>query len=113
MNLDNITDISRKDVLGALGLAPRLRDYIWPALGVFSTGVLLGAGAALLFTPKSGAKLRKEIRGEFRSWVDEVERKLGIKSSNDTSKKADRQGEQGEHGEQAEQDESQRESRAA
>jgi hypothetical protein len=82
MKLDNLTDLSRMDVLRSLGLAPRMRDYIWPALGLFTTGVLLGAGAALLLAPKSGAKLRAEIRDELRSRVDEIERKLGVKHSN-------------------------------
>lgn len=81
MNMDNITDMSRMDVLRNLGLAPRVRDYIWPALGLFSTGVLLGAGAALLLAPKSGAKLRAELRDELRSRVDEIERKLGVSGS--------------------------------
>lgn len=81
MNLDNLTDISRRDVLGALGLAPRVRDYIWPALGLFSTGVLLGAGVALMLAPKSGAKLRAEIRDEVRTKLDELERKFGGKKS--------------------------------
>ncbi|PRQ04590.1 YtxH domain-containing protein [Enhygromyxa salina] len=78
MNLDNFTDISRSDVLRALGLGPRVRDYIWPAIGVFATGALVGAGAALLFAPKSGAKLRAEIRDEFRSQLEDIERKLGM-----------------------------------
>jgi hypothetical protein len=77
MKFDNLSDISRKDVLGALGLAPRPREYIWPALGLFSTGVLIGAGAALMFAPKSGRKLRAEIRDEFRSRMEDLEQKLG------------------------------------
>lgn len=72
MNFDNLSDISRLDILRTLGLSPRMRDYLWPAIGLFSTGVLLGAGVALMLAPKSGAKLRAEIRDEF-------ERKLHAK----------------------------------
>ena len=96
MNLDNLSDISRMDVLRALGLGPRVRDYIWPALGLFSTGVLLGAGAALMLAPKSGAKLRAEIRDELRSRVDELERKLSIKKPS----QGEEQGEQAQEPEQ-------------
>ncbi|KIG19216.1 hypothetical protein DB30_04681 [Enhygromyxa salina] len=78
MNIDNLTDISRSDVLRALGLGPRASDYMWPALGVFASGLVLGAGAALLFAPKSGAKLRAEIRDELRTQIEEIERKLGM-----------------------------------
>lgn len=78
MNLENLNDISRMDVLRTLGLAPRVRDYIWPAIGLFSTGALLGAGAALLLAPKSGAKLRAEVSHQVRSRLDEIERRLGL-----------------------------------
>jgi hypothetical protein len=80
MNLENLSDISRMDILRALGLTPRMRDYIWPAIGLFSTGALIGAGAALLLAPKSGAKLRADISHEIRSRLDDLERRLGRKT---------------------------------
>lgn len=57
---------TQDDILSSLGFrtAPRsteLTDTILPALAVFGTGLLVGAGAALLLAPKSGRELRSDI----------------------------------------------------
>ncbi len=51
------------DVLSKLGLQTRMTagDYLFPALGVFGMGMLVGAGVALMVAPKSGASLRQDI----------------------------------------------------
>ena len=51
------------DVLSKLGLQTRMSagDYLFPALGVFGMGMLVGAGVALMVAPKSGASLRQDI----------------------------------------------------
>jgi len=60
----NVRDLSKDDILGAIGLETRrtATDYILPALGVFSAGILVGAGLGLMFAPKSGRELRGDIR---------------------------------------------------
>lgn len=94
MNLDKLTGISRMDVLRALGMAPHVRDYIWPAFGLFSTGVLLGAGVALMLAPKSGAKLRADIRDELRSRIEALEQKLKPEEGEATEPRVQAQEEQ-------------------
>lgn len=76
MNLENLTNMSRMDVLRSIGLAPRVTDYILPALGIFAAGAVLGAGTALLLAPRSGEKLRRQIREEMRSKLGELEQLL-------------------------------------
>jgi hypothetical protein len=76
MNLENLTNMSRMDVLRSIGLAPRVTDYILPALGIFAAGAVLGAGTALMLAPRSGEKLRKQIREEMRSKLGELEQLL-------------------------------------
>ena len=78
MNLDNLTNLSRSDVLRTLGLGPRFSDYFLPALGVFAAGAAIGATTALMLAPKSGAKLRKQIRDEMRSRLDDLEHRINM-----------------------------------
>jgi gas vesicle protein len=78
MNLENLTNLSRKDVLNSLGLAPKPTDYLLPAIGIFAAGALVGATTALMFAPKSGAKLRRQIRDEMKSKFEELEERLHI-----------------------------------
>ncbi len=76
MTLDNLTNMSRMDLLRSLGLAPRLSDVILPALGIFAAGAVLGAGTALMLAPRSGEKFRKQLRDEMRSKIGELEQLL-------------------------------------
>ena len=91
INLDTLLDLTgltRKDVRDALGLSPRFRDYALPALGLFSGGLILGAGVALLFAPKAGEKLRADISDEVRSRLDDIEQRLRGTAANDVSDEA-------------------------
>jgi hypothetical protein len=56
------------DVLSALGVTskPRSSDRLLATLTIFGTGLLLGAGVALLLAPKSGEALRADLRERFR-----------------------------------------------
>jgi hypothetical protein len=56
--------ISKDELLSKLGLEtkPSAGQMIVSAIGPFGVGMLLGAGVALLFAPKSGRKLREDIR---------------------------------------------------
>ncbi|MFO7564255.1 MAG: YtxH domain-containing protein [Enhygromyxa sp.] len=76
MNLENLTNMSRMDLLRSIGLAPRVTDYILPALGIFAAGTIVGAGTALMLAPRSGNKLRRQIREEVRSKLGELEQLL-------------------------------------
>jgi hypothetical protein len=57
--------------LAAIGLQPRrsAADYLLPALGLFSVGMLVGAGLGLLLAPKRGRELRGDLRHGFSSAV--------------------------------------------
>jgi hypothetical protein len=59
----NLRDLSADDILNAMGLQTRrtTTDYMLPALGIFSVGVLVGASIGMLFAPKSGSEIRSQI----------------------------------------------------
>jgi hypothetical protein len=73
MKLEDLTNMSRMDLMRSIGLAPRVSDYIFPALGIFVAGAVIGASTALMLAPRSGEKLRKQIREEMRSKLGELE----------------------------------------
>jgi gas vesicle protein len=54
---------SREDLASAVGLESRQSRAldIIPALSLFGTGMLFGAGLALLFAPKSGQEMRRDL----------------------------------------------------
>lgn len=68
MKLSDISDLSKDDILSALGLAskPTNSERLLGAVGIFGVGLLVGAGAALLFAPKSGQGLREDLSERFR-----------------------------------------------
>ncbi len=70
MNIKDIRNLDRDDILRVIGLETRrtASDYILPALGLFGAGIVVGAGLGLLFAPKSG----REIRGELTERVSDM-----------------------------------------
>ncbi len=63
---------TREDLVNALGLASRrstTADFA-SVIGIFGAGLLIGAGLALLFAPKSGEDLRHDL-GERLSSVNQ------------------------------------------
>jgi YtxH-like protein len=68
MKLSDLSDLSKEDILSALGLATKQTsaEKIWGTLGIFGVGLLVGAGAALLLAPKSGQGLRDDLGERFR-----------------------------------------------
>jgi gas vesicle protein len=68
MKLSELSDLSKDDILSALGLAakPSTQDRLLGTLGVFGLGLLIGAGAALLLAPKSGQGLREDLGERLR-----------------------------------------------
>jgi hypothetical protein len=68
MNLRELRNMDKDDVLGLLGLEtkPSTGAYLAGTLGTFGLGLLVGAGIALLLAPKPGAELREDIREKLR-----------------------------------------------
>ena len=54
---------SKADIASAVGLEARSSPAgdLLTAFGIFGTGMILGAGLALLFAPKAGHELRHDI----------------------------------------------------
>jgi hypothetical protein len=54
---------SREDIATAIGLEARssATEDLLTGFGIFGTGMILGAGLALLFAPKAGHEIRQEI----------------------------------------------------
>jgi hypothetical protein len=63
MKIRDLTDMSKDDILSALGLQSKQSATSWAmgTLGLFSMGLLVGASIALILAPKPGVELRREI----------------------------------------------------
>jgi len=59
-----IPNLNKDDILEALGLDTR-GGWIGPAAAAFGVGLLVGAAAALMLAPKSGAELRDDLAGRM------------------------------------------------
>ena len=68
MNMDNIRNIDRADLLNVFGLETRRNtvDYLVPALALFGVGVLVGTGVGLLVAPRPGKALREDIANRLQ-----------------------------------------------
>lgn len=75
--MNSIRNITSDDLLAAIGLQTRrtAADMVLPALGVFGTGLLLGAGLGLLFAPKTGAQSRQFLGDN----IDDLTKKIAAK----------------------------------
>jgi gas vesicle protein len=66
---------SREDLASAIGLESRssttMPDFL-PALGLFGTGMLFGAGLALMFAPKSGTEMRRDLSEGMQQWGNQA-----------------------------------------
>lgn len=58
-----VSGIELEDVLGSVGLARR-RGHFLENLGLIAAGAIVGAGAAILFAPASGAETRRRLGTE-------------------------------------------------
>ena len=85
MNIEELLESlpSREDIANAVGLQTRGSMFgrgsliggntdILPMLGVFGTGMLFGAGLALLFSPKSGSELRRDLSERAQQWGEQA-----------------------------------------
>ena len=69
MKINDLRELSKEDLLSALGLTskPSTSERLLGALGIFGVGLLVGAGAALLLAPKSGEALRADLGERIRN----------------------------------------------
>lgn len=67
-NVKDLKKMDKDDVLELIGLETRKgpADWLLPALGAFSVGMLVGAGLGLLMAPKPGAELRGDLRNRMQ-----------------------------------------------
>jgi gas vesicle protein len=68
MNLKDLKNMDKEDILGLLGLETKSSTGAWlaGALGTFGVGLLVGAGIGLMLAPKPGRELREDIRDRLR-----------------------------------------------
>jgi gas vesicle protein len=61
---------SREDLANAVGLETRssASSEVLSAISLFGTGMLFGAGLALLFAPKSGSEMRRDLSEGMREY---------------------------------------------
>jgi len=62
---DDVRSFSPDDLLTALGLERRRSsaEKMLPMIGIFGAGLLVGAGVALMLSPKTGREMRDVIGG--------------------------------------------------
>ena len=87
MKLNDMKNLSKDDLLAALGLQtrPSALGAIMGTLGLVGIGALLGAGAALLWAPKPGHELRRElgdrINGATRRVTERVREEMASRQT--------------------------------
>jgi hypothetical protein len=82
--------MTRDEVLGTLGLQARrsAATYILPAIGMFGVGILTGAGLGLLFAPRTGREMRREIGTRMSDVTNKIKQKVR-KTTNEMSQTMD------------------------
>ncbi|WP_224367180.1 hypothetical protein [Hyalangium versicolor] len=70
--INDLKKLDKDELLNLIGLETRKEttDYLLPALGAFTVGVLLGVGVGLMLAPKPGNELRSDLRNRFQSGQD-------------------------------------------
>jgi hypothetical protein len=65
---NDLRKMDKDDLLNLLGLETRKgpSDWMLPALGAFSVGLLVGAGLGMLMAPKAGPELRNDLRNRLQ-----------------------------------------------
>jgi len=77
---------SRDDIARALGLQVASPAYdMMTLLGIFSTGMILGAGLAVLFAPKPGEELRRDLATTVKDLGDQLNQRLGRAATSSAS----------------------------
>jgi YtxH-like protein len=72
MNLKDLKNMDKSDVLGLLGLEqiPSGTSQVLRSLGLIGIGALIGATAGLLMAPSSGRELRDDLSKRIKSGTD-------------------------------------------
>ena len=76
MTLESLKNLSREDILGALGLETKRStgSALAGSMAVFGVGLLVGAAAALLMAPKTGVDLREDVTSRIRNLKNRSQR---------------------------------------
>ena len=87
MNLKDLKNLDKDELLGMLGLETKQSTAAWMAgtLGTFGVGLLVGAGIALMLAPKPGRELRGDIRERLRRAPDDLSEAVGSVVGRETS----------------------------
>jgi YtxH-like protein len=74
MKLNDIKNLTKDDVLAALGLQTRdsTLSSVFGSIGLIGLGMVIGAGAALMLAPKSGRELREELNARLNGTTRRV-----------------------------------------
>jgi len=72
--MQTMRDFDSNDLLAALGLERKSStfDALMRATGLVAAGMLLGTGLALLFAPRSGREIRKQLRESATNMSERV-----------------------------------------
>ena len=67
-------NIDKDDILRYLGVEERRSggDVFFTGLGLFAAGIIVGAGAALLLAPKTGAEMRTDLKHRIQSGTEQA-----------------------------------------
>ena len=63
---------SKEEIAGVIGLEARSSTSMASAFGIFGTGIILGAGLALLLAPKSGHQIRQDLAEKVSDMSDQL-----------------------------------------
>jgi len=67
MNLESVKEVSKEKLLDLMGVKVASPTRTWLSIsGLIGLGVLVGAGVALLLTPKTGREVRESLSGGIR-----------------------------------------------
>ena len=78
---------TRESLINAIGLATRrsTSSDLASAIGIFAAGLLVGAGLALLFAPKTGEQLRRDLGDRLAPMPDQGDRAVERAMTNTAS----------------------------
>jgi len=71
MKISDVSDLSKNDILSALGLSikPSTTERVAGSLGLIGLGAIIGAGVALLLAPSTGQELRNDLSQRIRRYT--------------------------------------------
>jgi gas vesicle protein len=71
MNISDLKNISKDDILAALGLETRRTtgESLVSGLLMLGVGLAVGVGIGMLIAPKSGNELREDLSNQYRKTV--------------------------------------------